>query len=85
MNHNPDEVTLETVIAGFREGSNIPHTPERAARFNEICQENLKLQMELNSTYHTPEEIIQLMEQITGHPVDESLRMFPPFYTDFGI
>lgn len=84
MNHNPDEVTLETVIAGFREGSNIPHTPERAARFNEICQENLKLQMELNSTYHTPEEIIQLMEQITGHPVDESLRMFPPFYTDFG-
>lgn len=84
MNHNPDEVTVETVIAGFREGSNIPRTPGRAAKFKEICQENLKLQMELNSTYHTPEEIIQLMEQITGNPVDPSFGMFPPFYTDFG-
>lgn len=84
MNPNQDKVTLETVIAGFQEGNQIPRTPERAARFNEICQENLKLQMELNSTYHTPEEIIQLMEQITGHSVDESFHLFPPFYTDFG-
>ena len=84
MNHNPDEVTVETVIAGFREGSNIPRTSGPAAKFKEICQENLKLQMELNSTYHTPEEIIQLMEQITRNPVDPSFGMFPPFYTDFG-
>ena len=84
MNPNQDKVTIETVIAGFQEGNQNPRTPEQAPRFNEICQENLKLQMELNSTYHTPEEIIQLMEQITGHSVDESFHLFPPFYTDFG-
>ncbi len=43
-----------------------------------------RLQFELNGHYHTPEEIRDLFSQITGRDVDESFRMFPPFYTDFG-
>lgn len=38
----------------------------------------------LNAAYHTPEEIVVLMAELTGRPVDASFRMFPPFYTDFG-
>ena len=34
--------------------------------------------------YHTKEEIIQLMSELTGQKIDESFGMFPPFYTDCG-
>ena len=44
----------------------------------------MKLTFELNSKYHTPEEIREIMSEITGHTVDPTFSMFPPFYTDFG-
>lgn len=40
--------------------------------------------MDLNTKYHTDEEIVGLFSRITGSDVDPSFRMFPPFYTDFG-
>ena len=47
-------------------------------------QAAIKQTMELNTKYHTPEEIVSIMTELTGEEVDESLRLFPPFYTDFG-
>ena len=44
----------------------------------------IKLCAELNSGYHTPEEIRSIMSRITGVPIDEGFRLFPPFYSDFG-
>ena len=43
-----------------------------------------QLLMELNTKYHTDEEIVGLFSEITASEVDPSFRMFPPFYTDFG-
>lgn len=43
-----------------------------------------RIQFDLNCHYHTPEEIRNLFSQIIGRDVDETFRMFPPFYTDFG-
>ena len=43
-----------------------------------------RLLMELNTKYHTDEEIVELFSEITASEVDPSFRMFPPFYTDFG-
>lgn len=40
--------------------------------------------MELNTKYHTPEELREIMGRLIGKQVDRSFRMFPPFYTDFG-
>lgn len=48
------------------------------------CQETLKKTMELNSRYHTPEEIVKIMSDITGQQIDPSFNMFPPFTADFG-
>jgi acetyltransferase-like isoleucine patch superfamily enzyme len=48
------------------------------------AQNALKLTAELNSGYHTPEEIRALFSRITGKKVDPSFSMFPPFYTDCG-
>lgn len=49
-----------------------------------ISQDAIRLCCELNAGFHTPEEIRDCMTRITGRPVHESFRLFPPFYTDFG-
>lgn len=40
--------------------------------------------MTLNNQYHTPEEIIEIMSELTGKESDSTFRRFPPFHTDFG-
>lgn len=54
-------------------------------KFHTQSQEALKITMELNNKYHTPEEIVEIFSQLTYKKVDKSFRMFPPFYTDCGI
>lgn len=51
---------------------------------HDLAQEALRLTMELNSRYHTPEEVRELFSQMIGKPVDDSFNMFPPFHTDCG-
>lgn len=75
-------MTAKDVIRGFEE--ELPENTERSAYANQLFQEAIRITMEINSRYHTPEELIQLMEKLTGNPVDVSFRLFPPFYTDFG-
>lgn len=52
--------------------------------FNKLSQEALKITMELNNKYHTPEEIVNIFSKLTGKEVDKTFRLFPPFYTDCG-
>ena len=54
-------------------------------KFHTQSQEALKIKMELNNKYHTPEGIVEIFSQLTDKKVDKSFRMFPPFYTDCGI
>nr|WP_274955120.1 DapH/DapD/GlmU-related protein [Anaerostipes butyraticus] len=75
-------MTVQDVIEGFRE--NAPYDPERSAYANVLFQEAIQIGMELNTRYHTPEEIVKIMSRLTGRQVDDSFRLFPPFYTDFG-
>ena len=49
-----------------------------------VSQEALRITAEINTGYHTPEELRALFSQLIGQPVDESFGMFPPFYTDCG-
>ena len=59
-------------------------TNEMLQVFNELSQEALKITMEINNNYHTPEEIVKLFSKLTGKNVDKNFRLFPPFYTDCG-
>ena len=38
----------------------------------------------LNTAYHTQDEVRALLSELFGSQVPHSLRVFPPFYTDFG-
>jgi acetyltransferase-like isoleucine patch superfamily enzyme len=43
-----------------------------------------KITMELNTSYHSKEEIVEIFSELIGEKVDSSFMCFPPFYTDFG-
>ncbi len=51
---------------------------------NEMSDEARRITCELNNTYHSQEEIRALLSRLFGKEVDDSFRVFPPFYTDFG-
>ena len=52
--------------------------------FHQLSQEALKITAEINGTYHTPEELHTLLEQLWGRVVPKTVGMFPPFHTDCG-
>lgn len=49
-----------------------------------VKADNERLVMELNSHYHTPQEIQNYLKKITGKEVDASVNISQPFYSDFG-
>ncbi len=53
-------------------------------KMHELSQEAIRLTVQLNTTYHNPEEIVALMSELTGTQEHESFRLFPPFHTDCG-
>ena len=75
-------VTVEDIIKGFCEGE--PDNAEWHKYANFLFQEAIRIGMELNNQYHTPDEIREIMSRLIGERVDNSFRLFPPFYTDFG-
>ena len=70
---------LEILNSGAEVGNDEVHL-----MMQELSQEALRITAELNSSYHTPEEIRKIMERLTGRQIDPSFGLFPPFYTDCG-
>lgn len=51
---------------------------------HEMSSEAQRITMEMNSKFHTHDELVELMSQLTGTRIDPSFGLFPPFYTDCG-
>ena len=51
---------------------------------HDAAQEAFKITGELNAGYHDPAQVRVLLARLTGRPVDDSVTVFPPFYTEFG-
>lgn len=75
---------IHTVLEYLNSGRGTEMTDEMNRCVLDTCQETLKKTVELNSRYHTPEEIVKIMSDITGTQIHSSFNMFPPFYADFG-
>lgn len=75
---------LQKFLEALNSGHPIVGESEVRVFMHKMAQEALRLTVELNNAYHTPEEIRSLMENIIGKPLDQSFRMFPPFHTEFG-
>ncbi len=76
-------MTLEEFleIAARREPLN---APDVCAFMDKSSDEARRITFELNGSYHTPEEVRALLSRLFGADVDPTLRVFPPFYADFG-
>lgn len=62
-----------------------PLDKEEIHRFmDDMSDEARRITFRLNASYHTPEEVRGLLSELFGHEVPQSLRIFSPFYTDFG-
>lgn len=75
-------LTVDEVIKCFNNDINADE--EKKLSSCELFQEAIKITMEMNSQYHTPEELRKIMSRLIGKKVDDTFRLFPPFYTDFG-
>ncbi|ECB9718385.1 sugar O-acetyltransferase [Listeria monocytogenes] len=51
---------------------------------HEVKQNNEQLIIELNTKYHSKKEVTKYLSEITGKPVDPSVDVSLPFYSDFG-
>ncbi len=49
-----------------------------------LSEEARRVMAELNSGFHTAEEIRELFFKLIDKPVDNTFGLFPPFYTDCG-
>ena len=56
-----------------------PNEPGYDELINSIF-DTMKLAYELNTGYHSPEEVRDYLSQIIGRKVDESVTLLPPFY-----
>ncbi len=59
-------------------GSNIHKT------MHSMSQRALRLTTDINNSYHSPQELRELMSELIRKPLDEGFGLFPPFYTDCG-
>jgi len=70
-----DHVNAGELIEGGSEAHGFMHG---------AAQEALRTVAEINTGYCTPEELRALLCRLTGKNVDESVAVFPPFYSEFG-
>lgn len=60
------------------------NTEEIHCFMDDMSNEARRFTFRLNASYHTPAEVRNLLSELFGSPVPPTLRVFPPFYTDFG-
>lgn len=77
-------MTIEEYLNKMKPGFMVNAGSEEHQVMHDLAQRALQITMELNNKYHTHDEILQLMSELTGQGIDESFGMFPPFSTDCG-
>jgi acetyltransferase-like isoleucine patch superfamily enzyme len=75
---------LTDLLRALNDGDTIPGGSPLHAVMHEASQEALRTTGELNGGFHEPTRVRELLAQLIGKPVDESVTVFPPLYSDFG-
>lgn len=75
---------LDELLEALNTGQTILGDSPLHQTMHRVSQEALRTTGELNSGYQEPERVRQLLAQLTGKLVDETVTVFPPFHSDFG-
>lgn len=78
------KIDIEKFLKHVNSGKPIPTKTEIYDFMVKLSHEAMRITAELNSSYHTPEEIRDIFTQLTGREIDSTFSIFPPFYTDCG-
>lgn len=77
-------MVLNELLEKFNQQVPIQEGDEAHQLLVEYSNQALRITAELNSAYHTPEQVRALFSELIGQPVDDSFTLFPPFNADFG-
>ena len=66
----------ELFLKNLRDGEPVTGRSDEHRLMHELADEAMRLTSELNSSYHTPEEIREIFSRIIGKPVDETFAMY---------
>lgn len=77
-------MTLDDLLADLDAGTTITAASPLHAVMHEVSQQALRTCAELNGSYHEPARVRELLAELTGRPVEDSVTVFPPFQADFG-
>lgn len=75
---------LEALLAELNAGRTIPGGSPLHAVMHDASQAAMRVTGELNGGYHEPGRVRELLAELTGRPIHESVTLFPPFTADFG-
>ena len=78
------EITIQEFRELMAKGTYVEQGTKLFQMFHKYSQEALKITSEINSKYHTPDEIRKLFSKLTESKIDGTFGLFPPFYTDCG-
>lgn len=77
-------MNLDDLLDALNSGQTITgNSPLHEVMFA-ASQEALRITGELNGGYHPPQRVRELVGELIGNGVDESVTIFPPFSSDFG-
>lgn len=77
-------MSLSEFLDIMNSGAEIGTDDDVRLLMHSLSQEALRITMEMNNAYHTPEELHALMCRLTAQPDFPEFSLFPPFYTDCG-
>lgn len=75
---------LRDLLDALNAGESILGDSPLHAVMLQTSQNAMRITGELNSGYHEPARVRELLSELTGRPVDETVTVFPPFTADFG-
>ena len=78
------EIELQEFLDHVNGGALIEGGSAHHRFMHRAAQEALRIVADINTGYRTPEEVRALLAELTGRAVDESVAVFPPFYSEFG-
>lgn len=77
-------MTVQEYREHIAAGKPVVNGTEAHLFMHKMSQEAIRITMEINNKYHTPEELRELFSELWGIDVHETFSIFPPFNTDCG-
>lgn len=75
---------LDDLLEALNSGQTITGDSPLHQVMHQTSQEALRVTGELNGGYHEPDRVRELLGELIGEPVDETVMVFPPLHSDFG-